>query len=412
MHQILLVVGGYPVTAVEAVAGAAAALVLVLLILLARSRRNGQAGAERAAEMEQRIGEVLQSQGEMSGRVKAMAEVLSQRQSELSRNVSERLDGLTHKLGSTMTETSRHTDAGLSKLYERLAVIDTAQRNITALSSEVVGLQQILANKQTRGAFGQGRMETIIKDGLPMGTFEFQATLSNGRRPDCLIPLPNGAPGLVIDAKFPLEAWNAIRAAENPEALRAAQARFRRDMQTHLQAIAERYFIPGETHDTAFMFVPSESIFADVHEHFEDVVQNAHRARVVIVSPSLLLLSIQVVQALLKDARMREQAHLIRDEVLKLVADVRRLDDRVTNLRTHFVQASKDIEEITTSTRKIAAKGEKFGAMEFEELMRPEPGAAPPRPVEFIEREGPRQGDLLDRDGPQGGPVSLRATRS
>ena len=411
MHQILLVVGGYPVTVVEAVAAVAAGLALVLLILLARSRRESLAGAERASDLETRIGEVLQSQGEMSGRVKAMTDVLSQRQSELARNVSERIDGLTHRLGTTMTETSRHTDAGLSKLYERLAVIDTAQRNITALSTEVVGLQQILANKQTRGAFGQGRMETIVKDGLPIGTYAFQATLTNGKRPDCLIPLPNGAPGLVIDAKFPLEAWNAIRSAEGPEALRAAQIRFRRDIHTHLQAIAERYFIPGETHDTAFMFVPSESIFADIHEHFEDVVQNAHRARVVIVSPSLLLLSIQVVQALLKDARMREQAHLIQDEVLKLVADVRRLDDRVTNLRTHFAQASKDIEEITTSTRKIATKGEKFGAMEFEELMGPEPRASS-RPVEILDREAPRQGDLLDREAQPSGVVSIRATRS
>ncbi|MCC6983476.1 MAG: DNA recombination protein RmuC [Bauldia sp.] len=411
MHQILLVVGGYPVTVVEAAAAFAAGLVLVLLIALARSRRESREGAERAAELEARVTAVIENQGEMSGRMKAMTEVLSQRQSDLARSVGERLDGLTHKLGSTVTETSRHTDAGLAKLYERLAVIDTAQRNITALSTEVVGLQQILANKQTRGAFGQGRMEAIVKDGLPIGSYEFQATLSNRNRPDCLIKLPNEAPSLVVDAKFPLEAWNAIRAADSPDALRVAQTRFRRDTQHHVTAIAERYFIPGETHDTAFMFVPSEAIFADIHEHFEDVVQNAHRARVVIVSPSLLLLSIQVVQALLKDARMREQAHLIRDEILKLVADVRRLDERVTNLRTHFVQTSKDIEEITTSTRKIGARGERFAAMEFEESTQAD-SRVPSRQAKPIDLDASRQGDLLDHDPGQPGVVSLRATRS
>jgi DNA recombination protein RmuC len=411
MHQILLVVGGYPVTVVEAAAALAAGLVLVLVVLLARSRRESREGAERASELEARVTAVIESQGEMSGRMKAMTEVLSQRQSDLARSVGERLDGLTHKIGSTVTETSRHTDAGLAKLYERLAVIDTAQRNITALSTEVVGLQQILANKQTRGAFGQGRMEAIVKDGLPIGSYEFQATLSNRNRPDCLIRLPNDAPSLVVDAKFPLEAWNAIRAADSPEGLRVAQTRFRRDTQHHVTAIAERYFIPGETHDTAFMFVPSEAIFADIHEHFEDVVQAAHRARVVIVSPSLLLLSIQVVQALLKDARMREQAHLIRDEILKLVGDVRRLDERVTNLRTHFVQASKDIEEITISTRKIGARGEKFAEMEFEEIT-PADARVPARQSKPIDFEASRQGDLLDREPGQPGVVSLRGSRT
>src|SRR5690606_35664813 len=224
----------------------------------------------------------------------------------------------------------------------------TAQNNIQALAGQVVQLQQILSNKQTRGAFGQSRMEAIVADGLPHGAYEFQATLSNGSRPDCLIRMPNGAPSLVIDAKFPLEAWNAIRAASESEggmeARRAAESAFRRDVEVHIKAIAEKYLIPGETQDTAFMFVPSESIFAEIHENFEALVQKAHRARVVIVSPSLLMLSIQVIQAVLKDARMREQAHLIQAEVAKLMQDVSRLDDRVRKLQAHFLQANKDID--------------------------------------------------------------------
>jgi DNA recombination protein RmuC len=305
-----------------------------------------------------------------------MPEHFGTRQSDLLRGLSERMDGLGHRIGQSMTETTRHTHENLTKLNERLAVIDTAQKNITALSSEVVELQKILANKQTRGAFGQARMEAIVQDGLPMGSYEFQATLRNGNRPDCLIFLPNGAPGLVIDAKFPLEAWNAIRVAEIPETVRAAEGQFRRDMQKHIQDNADRYFLPGETQDTAFMFVPSESIFGDIHERFEDVVQRAHRARVIIVSPSLLMLSIQVVQSVLRDQRMREQAHVIRDEVMKLMDDVGRLDERVRKLQAHFSQATTDIDSILTSTRKIVGTGGRIEALEFSE----EPPAPPPKP--------------------------------
>jgi len=232
-----------------------------------------------------------------------------------------------------------------------------------------VQLQAILSNKQTRGAFGQSRMEAIVADGLPLGAYEFQATLSNNNRPDCLVKMPNGAPSLVIDAKFPLEAWNAIRAAADAEGAAdaqkyAAQA-FRRDLEVHIKAIADKYLISGETQDTAFMFVPSESIFAEIHENFESLVHRAHRARIVIVSPSLLMLSIQVIQAILKDARMREQAHLIQGEVIRLMEDVGRLDERVRKLQTHFGQASKDIDDILVSSSKVTKRGEKIEALEF-----------------------------------------------
>jgi DNA recombination protein RmuC len=272
-----------------------------------------------------------------------------------------------------MTETTRSTHENLVKLNERLGIIDTAQKNITALSSQVVELQHILSNKQTRGAFGQARMEAIVQDGLPMGSYEFQATLRNGNRPDCLILLPNDAPGLVIDAKFPLEAWNAMRISETPEALKAAETQFRRDMQKHIQDIAERYLITGETQDTAFMFVPSESIFADIHERFEDIIQRAHRVRVVIVSPSLLMLSVQIVMSLLRDVRMREQAHVIQQEVIKLMQDIGRLDERVRALGVHFGNVTKDVDQILISTRKISSHGERIQTVDFGEA----PSAAP-----------------------------------
>jgi DNA recombination protein RmuC len=177
--------------------------------------------------------------------------------------------------------------------------------------------------------------------------------------------MPNGAPSLVIDAKFPLESWNAIRDAGNEtDSARAAQL-FRRDIEVHIRAIAEKYLISGETQDTAFMFVPSESIFAEIHENFEAVVQKAHRARVVIVSPSLLMLSIQVVQAILKDARMREQAHLIQGEVSRLMDDLGRLDERVRKLQSHFALTARDIEQIVTSTEKVSKRGQKIRDMDL-----------------------------------------------
>jgi DNA recombination protein RmuC len=372
MQDVLFIVGDRPITVAMLVLAAAslgvALLFLVLVVLLRSMRRQSVAETDQAMqgdELERRVADLVRIQSEMTGRMQTMAEVFGSRQSELLHGLSNRMDGLGHRIGQTMVESTRNTHENLARLNERLAVIDTAQRNITELSSQVVGLQHILANKQTRGAFGQARMEAIVQDGLPIGGYQFQATLSNGNRPDCVVAFPNNTAGLVIDAKFPLEAWNAIRAAEGPELTRAAETQFRRDVTKHLKDIAERYLIPGETQDTAFMFVPSESIFADIHERFEDLVQSAHRLRIVIVSPSLLMLSIQVIQSVLKDAGMREQAHLIQGEVMKLMEDVGRVNDRVLKLKTHFDQASKDIDDILISTRKLTARGAKIEALEF-----------------------------------------------
>jgi DNA recombination protein RmuC len=365
MNQEFFEFGGLSFTVGGIVVALAGVISIVAIIAALGLWRRAARSADHSVAVEARVADLIRAQSEMSGRMQTMAEVFGSRQSELLRGLSERMDGLGHRIGQSVSETGRNTHENLAKLNERLAVIDTAQKNITALSGQVDGLQQILANKQTRGAFGQARMETIIQDGLPSGAYEFQATLANGNRPDCLILMPNEAPGLVVDAKFPLEAWNAIRAAEAPETTRAAESQFRRDMQKHIQDIAARYLVPGETQDTAFMFVPSESIFADIHEHFEEIIQRAHRARIVIVSPSLLMLSIQVVQSLLRDQRMREQAHVIHDEVMKLMGDVGRLDDRVRKLQAHFSQATTDIDNIVISTRKVTSRGARIEAFDF-----------------------------------------------
>ncbi|NKB51494.1 MAG: DNA recombination protein RmuC [Rhizobiaceae bacterium] len=346
---------------------------LVLLVSIWRTTRKRLAqeetlraiNEERTREAELRMAELVATQNELSGHLAAMQQNVTSSQTAFSKQLDERLSAVTGRVSQSLTDTTKTTQESLTKLQERLAVIDTAQSNIQNLAQDVVGLQSILQNKQTRGAFGQSRMETIVQDGLPMGAFEFQATLSNGTRPDCTIKMPNQAPALVIDAKFPLEAWNLMKDAETPEQVKIGATQFRRDMEVHIKDISSKYLIAGETQDTAFMFVPSESIFAEVHENFENVVQRAHKARIVIVSPSLLLLSIQVIQAVLKDARMREQAHLIQGEVIKFTEDLSRLDDRVRKLQSHFVSTAKDIDQILISTEKLTRHGAKIESLEF-----------------------------------------------
>jgi len=386
----LFELSGHMVTLGESLLAALAVLMLVAiwvaLSLTRASHRRAQAEADasvRAVQAEARLTEILKAQAEMQGRMGTMAELFGARQAELNQSIGQRIDGMTQRLGSSISEQTKSTHENLSKLQERLAVIDTAQNNIQSLARDVVGLQAILSNKQTRGAFGQSRMETIIQDGLPFGAFSFQPTLSNGMRPDCTITMPNGAPDLVIDAKFPLEAWNAMRQAETEgsgeQAAQQAQQRFRRDIEVHIRDISDKYLITGETQDTAFLFVPSESIFAEIHENFEAIVHKAQRSRVVIVSPSLLMLSIQVIQALLKDARMREQAHLIQGEVLRLMEDLSRLDDRTRKLQAHFSMAQKDVDLILTSSDKLTKRGAKIEALEFAQLADGAQPAAPER---------------------------------
>lgn len=335
---------------------------ILCLVWISRSRK-----LESRSEMDERFGELLRAQMEMQGRVSAMTEAIGLRQAELGRAVNQRLDGMAHRLGSSIVEQTKSTHDNLRQLQERLAVIDAAQNNIQTLAKDVVGLQAILSNKQTRGAFGQGRMETIIADALPKGAFQFQATLSNGMRPDCLVTMPNDTPPLVIDAKFPLEAWHAFRDATQPDLRKIASQQFRRDLEKHISDVSEKYLIKGETQETAFLFVPSESIFAEIHEHFEVCVTKAQRSRIVIVSPSLLMLSIQVIQAVLKDQRMREQAHLIQGEVAILMEDLGRLDERTRKLQSHFNAAQKDVEQILTSSEKLNRRGERIASLDLEQ---------------------------------------------
>lgn len=381
MDKVLFSLADFPVTAELALyigAGLIALLLVVLLVVslrqaadrrdeLARQSAEAELARAKAADLEAKLAGMLQGQYEMNARMQTMAQIFGDRTSDLMRSMNERIDAQGQRVGLALQETNTKTSESLSALNERLAVIDRAQAGMAALGKDVVTLQSILSNKQTRGAFGQGRMEAIITDHLPAGSFAFQYTLSNNKRPDCVIFMPNGGPKLVIDAKFPLESWERVRNAQNEIDLKQAATSLRSDIAYHVRTIAENYLIPDETQDTAFMFVPSESIFADLHERFDDIVQKAMRARVVIVSPLMLMLSIQVVQSLLRDVRMREEAHKIQKEVREMLDDVGRLKDRVIALQKHFAQANGDISDILTSTSKIDRRGQRINDLELDE---------------------------------------------
>ncbi|MFO1170008.1 MAG: DNA recombination protein RmuC [Hyphomicrobiaceae bacterium] len=372
-----------PLPAFLALAGLG--LVAVLLALVTALVRRG-AARQLNARIEAANRRTETTLSELKGRLAAMGELTQARQAELSDLLDRRLDHVSERLGQGLSETSLklgsslaeaegRTSESLTRLYERLARIDAAGRSLDDLSKEVVSLQQVLADKQMRGAFGQMRMEAILEDGLPRGAFELQATLSNGKRPDALIRLPSAPAPLAVDAKFPLEGYEALRAALTAEARAEALARFRDTIAKHVDDIATKYLIPGETQDMALMFVPSEAVYAEVHERLPELVQRAYRARVVIVSPNMLMLAVQTMQAIFKDVRMREQAGLIQREVGLLMADVTRLTERVQDLDKHFTLAAKDVEKIVTSAERIGQRARKIDAVELEDAAEAQPAA-------------------------------------
>jgi DNA recombination protein RmuC len=368
----LAVIDGVPISLTEALgAGLAllAALAALSLIALWRAgnarQREREIADERQEAIEARFAGLAQSSAELSGRIGGMSEWLGSRQADLARVVAERLDSVGARLGAGLDAQAQTTGESLGKLNERLAVIDAAQSRLSEMTREVVSLKDILANKQSRGAFGQGRMEAIVRDGLPAGAYDFQFTLSNRTRPDCVIRLPGDARLLAVDAKFPLEGFTALRAARADEARKGAQARVRADVGKHVKDIAERYLVPGETQDMALMFVPSEAIYSDLVDHFDDLLQKAHRARVVIVSPTLMMMAISVAQSILRDARIRDEAHAIQAEVGKLMNDVRLLVERAGKLETHFRQAQEDVHGLGAASARLARRAERIEAMDF-----------------------------------------------
>ena len=334
----------------------------------------GKAGRETSETLllESRLRELAAAQNEIAGRFSQAIESQSRSQGDLQRAMAERLEALDNRLGENLKETAAKTAETLGGLQLRLGLIDEAQKSLIDLSGQVVGLQQILGNKQARGAYGQGQMEAIVRDALPAGVFEFQATLSNKNRPDCLIRLPGSKTAIVIDSKFPLEAFEQLKKATTDPEKRAAEARVRADVGKHVKDIADKYLIAGETQAPAMMFVPSESLYAELHDVFSDLIQKAQRAQIIVVSPNILMLAINTIQTVMKDARMREQASVIQKEVGLLLNDVRLLSDRVGKLQNHFGQAEGDFKGILISAAKVVGRAERIERVDLQ------PSDAPP----------------------------------
>tara|TARA_R110002167_G_scaffold101195_3_gene263851 strand:- start:350 stop:1531 length:1182 start_codon:yes stop_codon:yes gene_type:complete len=327
------------------------------------SARDGE--REQLGRLAELAGSLTTAQAELGGRLNQLSQQSNAQQTMLTETLQNRLDGVSKHLGESLEKSATKTAESLGDLKKHLNVIDEAQRNIADLAGQVIGLQDILDNKQARGAFGEVQLHDLVTSILPPSAYGFQVMLGNERRADCLIRLPNPPGPICIDSKFPLESYHALRNAADDIALRQAQRDFRAALGKHIADIKARYIVPGETADSALMFLPSEAVYAELHGNFSDIVEQSYRARVWIVSPTTLMATLNTVRAVLKDARMREQAGLIQVEVHKLLDDTQRLDKRVDNLRRHFSQAEGDLRAITTSTEKVVKRAEKIGDVQL-----------------------------------------------
>lgn len=353
-------------------------LVLVLAAILLRPQKIEDNVSPQLTALSETLTHLTSDQAELRGQIKLMADgqnttrklvadQLQGQEREIRKALDERLADVTRRVGDNLQKTTEKTSESLTDLQKRLAVIDAAQKNITELSTDIVGLQEILSNKQARGAFGQAQMEDIVRDMLPADYFEFEATLSNNKRVDCLITLPGSNGDIGVDSKYPHEGFVRLVEAQNDEDRKVAGRAFSRDVIKHVQAIAEKYIIPGETSDWAVMFVPAESIYMELHTNFQNVIQEGYRRKIIVASPSSFWAILHSIRALIRDTKMREQAGMIQKEVGLLMEDVARLDKRVSNLARHFGQSSKDIEDIQKSTRKIALHGSRIKQVELEQ---------------------------------------------
>jgi DNA recombination protein RmuC len=330
---------------------AGALLVAALILGLRRSSLAPLAGA--VAEVHGRLAQMAESQAATQA---AISERLQAQERALAQGLDHRLGEVARVVGERLQQQSAEAHRSLADLQARLAVIDTAQKTITDLSSQVVGLQDLFARKQAQGAFGQVQMEDLIRDLLPPSAYQFQATLSQGRRVDCLLKLPHPPGPIGVDAKFPLDSYRALRDARDEAARGQAARAFEAAIRRHVRDIADRYIVPGETADSALMFVPSGAIYEEVHANFAGAVEEGHRRRVWIVSPTTLWATLVTLRAILRDVNLREQADRIQAEVRALLGDVARLDDRVGKLQRHLEQAAEDIRQIRSSSERIGKR--------------------------------------------------------
>ena len=361
------------------VLGGTGFLFLLLLMAVRASMRTAKL-AEPLAHQMGALGQRVQALGEgqerLAGGLHHVSEAQAQAQTSMLQLMEQRLALVQQQMNENLHGSARRTAQSLGDLQQRLSVIDKAQDNITKLSSDVLSLQDILSNKQTRGAYGEIQLNDIVTKALPSDSYTLQATLSNGNRPDCLIHLPNPPGHIVIDSKFPLESYEALRNAKTDRDLNEAAKFLRASIKKHIKDISSKYIIEGETADGALMFLPSEAVYAELHANFPELVREGFAARVWIVSPTTCMATLNTMRAILKDARMREQAGAIRRELGLLFQDVERLGTRVENLDRHFGQAVKDLSEIKISSDKAGRRARRLDNFDFEELSTETPSAA------------------------------------
>jgi len=347
-------------------------IILLLLLLSLRAVSRLTKAAEPLSYQMNALGQRVQALGEgqerLAGGLHHVSEAQAQQQTSMLQLMEKRLADVQLQMNENLQGSARRTAHSLGELQQRLTAIDKAQENITKLSGDVLSLQDILSNKQTRGAFGEIQLNDIVSKALPSDSYTLQATLSNGRRADCLIHLPNPPGPIVIDSKFPLEPYDTLRNATTDWELNEAARQLRTAVKKHIKDISEKYIIEGETADGALMFLPSEAVYAELHANFSELVREGFSARVWIVSPTTCMATLNTMRAILKDARMREQAGAIRRELGLLYQDVDRLGTRVENLDRHFAQAAKDITEIKISADKAGKRARRLDNFDFEEI--------------------------------------------
>jgi DNA recombination protein RmuC len=333
--------------------------------------------ARNLGGLEARVQSLSDGQQQLSGGLAQVVDLQSKTQAQMLQAMERRLEEVQKGMSETLHGTSTRTARSLGELQQKLEQIDRAQAKIEKLSGDVLGLQDILSNKQTRGAFGEIQLNDIVSKALPSDSYAFQATLSNGKRADCLIHLPKPPGPIVIDSKFPLEAYEALRAAKTAQETQDAARAFRTSVRGHIKAISERYILEGETADGALMFLPSEAVYAELHANFPEIVREGFAARVWIVSPTTCMATLNTMRAVLKDARMREQAGAIRKQLGLLHRDVELVFERVNKLNTHFGQARKDIDDISIAAERAGKRAIKLDNFDFEEIA---PDPMPPLP--------------------------------
>ena len=355
---------------------AGAGFLFLLLLMAVRASMRTAKLAEPLAQQMGALGQRVQALGEgqerLAGGLHHVSEAQAQAQTSMLQLMEQRLALVQQQMNENLHGSSRRTAQSLGDLQQRLSAIDKAQDNITKLSGDVLSLQDILSNKQTRGAYGEIQLNDIVTKALPSDSYTLQATLSNGNRPDCLIHLPNPPGHIVIDSKFPLESYEALRKAKTDRELNEAAKFLRSSIKKHIKDISSKYIIEGETADGALMFLPSEAVYAELHANFPELVRDGFAARVWIVSPTTCMATLNTMRAILKDARMREQAGAIRRELGLLFQDVERLGTRVENLDRHFGQAAKDLSEIKISSDKAGRRARRLDNFDFEELNNPD----------------------------------------